>query len=171
MQQSLDSRVSAETHPFLNSWDTRARKYAQFFQVYTLSGRNDLTKLRSSALTTWKDVIQRQDRYQALDSLKLRQQLGEITPEECSEVNRVMGGNPVSGYTITRSRHEPALLHAWNNFEFLAFAGAGGALGAYGRFVKGYNNLWLAAAALPLMTLGLVQSARQPTTMIDNAYR
>ena len=82
-----------------------------------------------------------------------------------------MGGNPVTGYMFSRGRKEPALLQAWNKLEFLAFAGAGGALGSYGRFVKGYNNLWLAAAVVPLLTLSLVQRARQPTTMIDNAYR
>ena len=70
-----------------------------------------------------------------------------------------------------RSRKDPALLVAMSNFEFMFFAGAGGALGAYGRFVKGYNNLWLLAPALPLATFYMAMKARQPTTLIDNAYR
>lgn len=44
--------------------------------------------------------------------------------------------------------------------EFLLFAGAGGALGAYGRFARGYNNLWLLAAALPVLSWSIVQSSR-----------
>ena len=49
--------------------------------------------------------------------------------------------------------------------------GIGAAFGFYGRFAKGYNNLWLLAPILPLLTWGLVQEARQPTTLIDNTYR
>ena len=49
--------------------------------------------------------------------------------------------------------------------------GAAGALGAFGRIVKGYNNLWLVAPILPLAAVACVQKARQPTTLIDNAYR
>ena len=53
----------------------------------------------------------------------------------------------------------------------MLFGGIGAAFGAYGRFAKGYNNLWLLAPIVPLLTLGLVQQARQPTTLIDNTYR
>ena len=49
--------------------------------------------------------------------------------------------------------------------------GASFGMAGYGRFVRGYNNLWLLAAVLPIATLSLVQGARQPTMMIDNAYR
>jgi len=106
-----------------------------------------------------------------MDSLELRRQLGEITTEEVSEVNRVLGGNPLTGYLLTRSSKEPALLCAWHKFEFLAFLGAGGALGMYGRVARGYNNLWLGAAILPVMAWAITQKARQPTTLVDNAYR
>jgi hypothetical protein len=88
-----------------------------------------------------------------------------------SEVNRVLGGNPVTGYLLTRSSKEPALIQGYQKLEFLAFLGAGGALGAYGRFVRGYNNLWLLAAVLPVISWSLTMKARQPTTLIDNAYR
>ena len=60
---------------------------------------------------------------------------------------------------------------AWQKFEFLAFGGAGAAIAGYGRFVRSYNNLWLLAAALPLMTWALVMKHRQPVTLVDNAYR
>ena len=103
--------------------------------------------------------------------MKLRQQLGEITKEEVSEVNRVLGGNPITGYQLTRGSKEPGLLMGWSKLEFLVYAGAGGAFGVYGRLAKGYNNLWLLAAALPVCTWMLVARSRQPTTLIDNSYR
>ena len=77
----------------------------------------------------------------------------------------------MTGYLLTRSRSEPALLQAWHKFEGLAFLSAGAAFGAYGRFVKGFNNLWLLAPVVPFMTWQLTQRSRQPATLIDNAYR
>ena len=116
-------------------------------------------------------MTHRQDQYARIDSLELRRQLGEITHEEVSEVNRIFGGNPVTGHLFTRGKSEPALLVAWHKLEALTFLGAGGALGAYGRFLKGYNNLWLIAAGLPFLTWSVTMGARQPNTLIDNAYR
>lgn len=132
------------------------RQYSQFFEIHGQAAREDLNKLNSSPLTNWKDVTTRQGRYQLVDSLELRQQLGEITPAEVSEVNRVFGGNPITGYMLMRSSSEPALLSACHKLEALAFLGAGGALGVYGRFVRGYNNLWLLAAVLPFCTFSMV---------------
>ena len=68
----VQSKVNSETSPFLHAWDTTCRKYSQFFQVHAIAARDDLQKLNSSPLTNWKDVTQRQDRYQAIDSLDLR---------------------------------------------------------------------------------------------------
>ncbi len=165
------SKENEQSNPFLLAWNSRVNQYGQFFQVHGASARDDVKKLQSSPLTNWKDVTQRQGRHHLIDSIDLRRQLGEITPEEVSEVNRVLGGNPVTGYQFTRSSSEPALLKAWNKLELLAFLGAGGAFGAYGRVVRGYNNLWLAAAIIPVMTWSVTMGARQPTTLIDNAYR
>ena len=86
-------------------------------------------------------------------------------------MNRLLGGNPLTGYSFSRSSSEPALLVAWHKFGFLAFSGAGLAFAGYGRFVRGYNNLWLLAAGLPVMTWSMVMKSRQPVTLIDNAYR
>ena len=162
---------SDQQSTFLQAWDNRVRQYAEFFEVHRVGAREDLSKLQSSPFTNWKNVTKREDRYQKIDSLELRRQLGEITDEEVSEVNRVFGGNPVTGYLLTRSRSEPALLQAWHKFEGLAFLSAGAAFGAYGRFVKGFNNLWLLAPVVPFMTWQLTQRSRQPATLIDNAYR
>jgi len=165
------SKVDAGRSPFLHSWDERVRQFSQFFQIHGTCARDDLSKLSSSPLTNWKDVTTRRDRYTAVDSLELRRQLGEITKAEVSEVNRIFGGNPVTGYKLTRSSKEPALLVGWHKFEGLAFLGAGSAMAGYGRFVRGYNNLWLLAAGLPFCTWALCMRSRQPSTLIDNSYR
>ena len=157
--------------PFLEAWDSRVRSYSQFFDAHSKAARQDIASIKSSPFTSWRDVSQTQDRYWKLDSLNLRQQLGEITSQEVSEVNRVLGGNPITGYFMTLSTKEPSLLKAWNLGEGLLWAGVGGAFGAYGRFVRGYNNLWLIAAGLPVLGWTLIQSHRQPTTHINNAYR
>lgn len=96
----------------------------------------------------------------SIDSLELRRQLGEITTSEVSEVNRVLGGNPITGYMLTSSTKEPARLLAWNKLEGLIFLGTGGGLAMYGRFARGYNNLWLLAAGLPFCTWALCQRSR-----------
>ena len=69
MQASLDSKVSAEQAPFLNAWDTSARRFSQFFMVHGVAARDDLSKLNASSLTNWKDLNRRQGQYQAIDSL------------------------------------------------------------------------------------------------------
>ena len=86
-------------------------------------------------------------------------------------MQRVFGGNPITGYIFARSKSEPALLEAHSMGEALLFTGAGATVGLYGRFVRGYNNLWLLAAFAPLVSWGMVSKARQPTTLIDNSYR
>lgn len=116
-------------------------------------------------------MTNRHDRYTAIDSIELRRQLGEISSVELAEVSRVFGGNPVTGYMFTSSMKEPALLIGWQKFEAMAFLGAGVGMGAYARFVRGNNNLWLIAAGMPFCTWALCQRYRQPTTLIDNSYR
>ena len=168
---SIESKVSEKDAPFLHSWDSRVRKYNQFFTIHSMSARDNLQRLQASPLTNWRELTKRHTRYHEVDSLALRQQLGEITPAEVGEVNRVLGGNIITGYAFTRSSKEPALLQAWHKAEFLSWLGLSSALAGYGRFVKGYNNLWLLAPVLSMTAGGLVQMSRQPHTLIDNAYR
>ena len=95
---------------FLQTWDSSVRSYTPFFEAHMKAAREDITLLKKSPFTSWRDVTQTQDRYWKLHSLSLRQQLGEITPQEVSEVNRVLGGNPITGYFLTLSNKEPSLL-------------------------------------------------------------
>ena len=58
-----ESKVDAQSAPFLHAWDSRARKFGQFFQVHTQAAREDISKIGSSPLTSWRDVTQRQGYY------------------------------------------------------------------------------------------------------------
>ena len=86
-------------------------------------------------------------------------------------MNRVFGGNPLTGQTFVRSNASPAKIHVWNNLPILIATVSGFSLGAYGKFVKGYNSLWLLAGVLPVSCYMIVASGRQPTTTTENAYR
>ena len=86
-------------------------------------------------------------------------------------MNRVLGGNPVNGQLFVRANSEPAKIYAWNKLPLALSTMLGLGLGAYGRFVKGYNNLWLIAGIIPMGMYLLVASQRQPATTIENAYR
>ena len=103
----------------------------------------------------------------AVDSISLRQQLGEISHQEVKELNRLSQ----DGVTFSRSRKEPALLIGWNMRSFYLYTLLGFSVALYGRFAKGYNNLWLIAGVLPGSTSMITTYYRQPSQSIDNAYR
>ena len=157
---SSTEQAPSSSPSFLASWTSRVTQYSQFFQVHQTGARDDLGRLGASPLTNWKDVSKMQGRYAKLDSLELRRQLGEITQGEVAEVNRVFGGNPVTGYLFTRGSSEPALLCAWHKGELVSFSGASFAIGLYGRFVRGYNNLWLVAPLLPIAMMSAAMTRR-----------
>ena len=77
----------------------------------------------------------------------------------------------VGHYTFARCRDEPAKLFAWNTMPLLALLGAGSALGLYGKFVRGYNLLWLPASVLPFAVGLIVNRAQQPADEFQNCYR
>jgi hypothetical protein len=83
--------------------------------------------------------------------------LGDISHEEVNELNRVLGGST----HFTKGWNEPAKLIGWDKPVLLILAGAGGALGVYGKFLKGGNWLWLGAAAIPLFAGLLINKSRQ----------
>ena len=83
-----------------------------------------------------------------------------MSSEEVSDVNRVLGGNMMTGHWFVRSNSEPAKIWAWNKLPLTLSAMLGLSMGAYGRLAKGYNNLWLAAGLLPMSVYLLVASGR-----------
>ena len=118
----------------------------------------------------WKDQTRLQSWYNRTESIALRAQLGEISSEETSEVNRVLGGSGLDSVTFTLSNSEPALLKAFNTLPLALLTCAGFGCAGYAKFVKKYNNLWLLGAILP-SALYLITSAGRNGDRIDNAYR
>ena len=104
-----------------------------------------------------------------MQTLALRQQLGNITPSEVAEVSSQVGG----GQYLIRSvsdGEKPSKLKAYNLPLIGAFGGAGGAMALIG-LAKGYNFTWLIGAAIPLATILLYNSSRQPEELLQNGYR
>ena len=66
----------------------------------------------------------------------------------------------MTGQFFVRGNGEPAKIWAWNTLPLSLFTMLGLGLGAYGKFVKGYNNLWLTAGFLPMSMYLLVASNR-----------
>ena len=93
MQVKAESPIDSQAQPYLFQWDSAARQYHSFFEVNKKAAHDGLLNLKSNPLTSWRNAIQLRDRYMAADTLTLRQQLGEISHDEVSELNRVLGGS------------------------------------------------------------------------------
>jgi len=94
--------------------------------------------------------------------------LGEISSSEVKEVNGLFGG---LGVMFFAGKSEPASLHAIATAKTAFFFGAGGMMGLYGKFVKGYSFLWLGAAILPGSLYLMTQFMKPQETTLQNAYR
>ncbi len=140
---------------FAKHWEYNALKYQPYFEVKKVQALANIAELRSKPLIGW-DAVQRRSRIATIDTIYMRQQLGEISHDEVAELNRISQ----DGITFSRSRREPALLLGWNMKNIYLMTAIGLGLGFYGRFAKGYNNLWLIGGFLP----GL-------TTMFANYFR
>jgi hypothetical protein len=157
MQVNLTSPVDAEAQPYLHKWDSATRNYFTYYEVQKKIARDNLISLRSNPLTNWKNTVQMRTRVQAQDELIIRQQLGDISKSEVKELNRVFGNRH---YLFTKTRGTPAHITAYNTLPLLTLLGAGSAFGLYGKFVKGFNVLWLPAIVGPLVLGLLVNAAR-----------
>lgn len=118
-------------------------------------------------ITRNKDPIQYEHRFREVDALAARQLLGDITHDEVSELNSVMA----SGRFYYKSNKEPAGIIAWNTYPLGGLLLAGYGIAGYAKFVRGYNNLWFAAAFAPFWTYALYNYVRQPAVEIENCYR
>ena len=67
---------------FLHSWDSSVRKSFSAFEQYKVGLKSGLSAIYANPLTNWKDEVQLGHRYQELNTLDLRQKLGEIQPSE-----------------------------------------------------------------------------------------
>lgn len=154
---------------YLFQWDTAARRYFNHFEIHKQAAREGLRRLFQNVLTRNRDPIQYEHRFREVDTLANRQLLGDISSEEVSELNKVLG--LPSGRFYFKSNKEPAGIIAWNIYPLLALYGVSVAIAGYARVVRGYNNLWLAAGFAPFWTYAVYNYFRQPTIEIDNCYR
>ena len=106
--------------------------------------RDDLLRLRQNSFTAWKGQHHLRHWYDETETLNLRQQLGEISSAECSELNRVFSGTSFAVYS-----NEPANLQCVNLVSACAVSVMGIAVGGYGKFVMKYGNTWLLSALIP----------------------
>jgi hypothetical protein len=84
-------------------------------------------------------------------------------------LNSVVGSSNGSFYF--KSNKEPAGLIAWKIYPIAALWAISTGIAGYARFVRGYNNLWLAGAYAPVWTYLFYNYVRQPTIELDNCYR
>ena len=146
-----------EESTYATQWESNAAKYRQYFEIKKISALANLHNLRNAAFVHG-DPIKRRERMTAVDTICMRQQLGEISQYEVAELNRLSK----DGVTFSLGRKEPALLLGWNMTPFYLLTVIGLSLGFYGRFGKGYNNLWLIGGFLPGSGYMLTNYVRQP---------
>lgn len=154
---------------YLYKWDTTARRYFDLFEVHKNSTREHLRRIYQSFLTRNRDPVQYSYRYEEVDNYTIRQLLGDISHQEVHELNSVFGTR--YGLFFTKGVKEPASIVAWRVMPFAALWGFGAGVAAYGKFVKGYNILWLAAGFAPFWTYAVYNYFRQPTQNVENCYR
>ena len=119
-------------------------------------------------MTRNRDPIQFEHRFKEIDAIATRQLLGDISKAEVKELNTVLGCP--NGIYYVKGNKEPASLIGWNIYPLAALYGVSVSIAVYARFIRGYNNLWLAGGFVPFWTYALYNYARQPTQGIENSY-
>ena len=163
MRVTPDSPV-ADKSSYLYQWDTAARRYFNHFEVHKNAARESLRRLFQNFLTNSRDPIQFEHRFRDIDAYAARQLLGDISTEEVSGINKVLGQR--QGIFYVKGFKEPASLIGWNIYPLLLLYGVSVSIAVYGRFVRGYNNLWLIGGFAPFWTYALYNYSRQPTQEI-----
>lgn len=79
MKVNQTTPIDATQRPYLAQWDTAARRNFAKFEAMKLAAADNLWQVKNSVLTAWRNPIQMRDRYTEIDTLTLRQQLGEIS--------------------------------------------------------------------------------------------
>ena len=164
-------RVKKETpvkddNSLIYHWDKTAREYFDHFEIQLKHQREGLQRTFKNAFTAWKDTSKFHKNLKKIDLLHYRQTLGDISKQEVSEINTVLGGR----YHFTKSWAEPARVFAWDKATAL-FWGIGATSAVYGKFFKGYSLVWLVIPFAPCWTYMFYNWARQPIQDIENAYR
>ena len=135
-----------------------------------VTSRDDIYRIRTNIFTSWKSFTQLAPWYDKTESIALRAQLGEISQEEVSEVNRVLGGSGLDSVMFSLDKKEPAKINAINTVPAALFLGYGVTCLGIAKVVRGYNNLWFIGAIFPC-ALYCTFNKNKSNDRIDNAYR
>jgi hypothetical protein len=130
--------------------------------------KDDIFLLKNSLWTSWRDTMHFRHRYQKVDSLELRQMLGEVSSAEVNDCAQNVSG---ASYQLSRANNEPAKITAISTVPLFGYLGLGAVMGTYGFAVKGYSFLWLAASIIPGALYYKVAMSNQNETLIQNCYR
>ena len=141
-----------------------ARQQFGHFEPMKQAASDNLYQVKNSLWTNWRNPIQMRDRYTDLDQLNLRQQLGSISSQEISEVNRVLN----MGFygKLSRDKREPCKLMSNGGMMTNVLLAAGAGFTAYGRLVLKSNMVWFLAAPLPALIYVVVNNKRQDSEHI-----
>ena len=148
----------------LFKWDSLVRKHFCRFEADKTYQATGIESLYTNPTTSFRDPVQFGHRYAKLETLRLRQQLGEVTSAEVRELNQVFSGS----YSI--SRGFGGQLNGTNrSFLGATWLGCTG-LAAFAKVSKGYNIVWLVGSYVPLWTAILYTQVKQPTQLLHNCY-
>lgn len=106
-------------------------------------------------------------RYQELDSALMRQQIGEIDPEELNLLNK-------SGkVTYSRSDKGPAQLKATSPYGLgeMLLTSSCCLFAAYGQFKLGANKVFLLGSFMPIFFLSFIRRQRINEDELQSGYR
>lgn len=149
---------------FLYKWDSLVRKNFWKYEADKKYLQDGIASLYTNPLTRFRDPVQFGHRYADLESLRLRQQLGQISGTEISELNFVFGGQ----YGISLKRD--GQLFATNKPVLAGVFASCSALAVYAKFVKGYSIIWLVGSYSPFFATLCYNKVRQPSQLINNCY-
>ena len=109
-------------------------------------------------MVNWKSDKYFTRDFKDIDLYKYRQLLGEVSPQEVAEAEKVAGGS----YCLSRAKSEPAKIKAYS-WAWTPLLAAGLGLNLYGLFyLKASRYIWTWCGFLPALTYLLYTKARQP---------
>ena len=104
------STDKAQGATYLAQWDASVKRFGGFFDMLKTTNRDDIFRIRTNLFSSWKDQTRLQYWYDRTETIALRRQLGEISSEEVSELNRVIGADGTHIVSFSLSNKEPALV-------------------------------------------------------------
>ncbi len=164
----VEKVIEANAGNSLENWEISCRKYYNFFETQKDAQQKSIQRCRTNPLTKWRDPIALIQRLKVLDSLRMRQMLGEISKTEANEICTIFSKE--GRFCLTRSKSDSAKIFALRKNWFIVALSSFGILG-YTRFLGKQGLVWYPGAFIPLLLYTLYNIRRQPLDVISNSYR